>query len=363
MHFKFKYIKYIMERNTSKIYRDPNEPFKSSPNFICKEIIIKDNYDDYFFIDSFEVYYSYHNNNEIYLVSPNKNNEIRIVNLKTKKLIRVLRGHSSLVCFVRHFFNFKNKIDYLISIDDNKILIVWDLTNNFKIKQTLNLNYKNISAIAIFDDKNDYIITSTNNNQNLAEDYTKIFNLENGKFLRNIPGTNILNTYYLLSWKNPKDNLWYVIDLCIGKILLNKINGDDNPIILKSKVNFENALTYYYGCLTGKDNNNLIALSEAGYIHIWNLLDTNLIQTIRINNGILNVFLVWSDRYILVSDKKICLYYIIDIIENRIISKVKKDIKDFIKVFKKIKHPLYGECLIICNHAHQIQLWTSPSKN
>ena len=353
-----------MERNLTKIYINPNEPFKSSPNFICKETIIKDNYDDYFFSDSFEVYYSYHNYNEIFLVSPNKNNEIRIVNLKTKKLIRVLRGHSALVCFVHHFFNNKNKIDYLISIDDNKILIVWDLTNNFKIKQTLNLTYKNnISAMAIFDDKNDYIITSTYNNQNLAEDFTKIFNLENGKFLRNIPGTNVLKTYYLLSWRNPKDNIWYVIDLCIGKILLNKINGDDSPIILKSKVNFESELTYYYGSLTGKDNNNLIALSEAGYIHIWNLLDTNLLQTIRINNSILNVFLVWSERYILVSDKTKCLYYIIDIIENRIISKVKKDVKDFIKAFKKIKHPLYRECLIICNHAHQIQIWTSPSKN
>ena len=353
-----------MDKNTNKTYIDPNISFKSNPNFICKETLVKDNYDDYFISDSFEVYYSYHNHNEIFLISPNKNNEIRIINLKTKKLIRLLRGHSALVCLVRHFFNHKNNSDYLISVDDNKILIIWELSNNFKIKQTLNLMYKNIySAILIFDNRNDYIITSTYNNQNLAEDFTKIFNLETGKFLRNINGTNTTKTYYLLPWKNPNNNTWYVIDFCVGKILVNQINGDEeNSFILKSNVNFESELTYYYGSLMGEDNNNLCAISEAGYIHIWNLIHSNLLNTIRINNGNLNTFLRWSDKYIIVSDKRQKLYYVIDIIDNRIISKVTKDIKDIIKSFKKIKHPIYGECLLTCNHANLIQLWISPSK-
>ena len=353
-----------MERNRNKKYIDPEESFKSNPNLICKETLIKDNYDNYFILDSFEIYYSYHNFNEIFIVSPNKNNEIRIINLKTKKLIRILRGHSTFICFVKHFFSHKNKIDYLISIDENNILIVWDMTTNFKMKQTLNLTYKNIySAIMIFDNKNDYIITSTYNNQNLAEDFTKIFNLEDGKFLRNIPGTNVTKTHYLLPWKNPNDNIWYVIDFCEGKILVNNINGEENSIILKSKVQFESSFTYYHGNLIGKDNTNLIAISEGGYIYTWNLLDSTLINTIRINDGILNTLLKWSDRYIIVSDRKQNLFYVIDVVDNHIISKVKKNNKDFIKCFKKIKHPLYGESLVICNHAHLIQLWISPSKN
>ena len=80
----------------------------------------------------------------------------------------------------------------------------------------------------------------------------------------------------------------------------------------------------------------------------------------NVNNGILNTLLKWSDRYIIVSDRQNCLYYIIDIIENRIITKVKNNVKDFIKIFKKIKHPLLGDCMIICNHAHQIELWAMP---
>ena len=350
-----------MSKNLIKTYMDPNESFSLNPNFICKETIIKDNYDDYFISDSFEIYYSYHNYNDIMLVSPNKQYEIRIISLKTKKLIRVLRGHSAPIGIVRHFFDQKNKIDYLISVDDNKVLQVWDLSNNFKIKQTLNLMYKSIySAIMIFDSLNDYIITSTFNNQNLAEDFTKIFNLEDGKFLRNIGSKLPSKSHYLLPWKNPEDNLWYVIDFCVGKILIYPINGDDKLFELKAGVDFESQLTYYYGITMGKDFTNLCAVSEGGYIHIWNLLNKNLIYTKRINKGNLNTLLKWSDRYIIVSDKKNCSFYVIDIIDDRIITKISKDVNDFIKCFKKVKHPTLGECLITCNHAHLIQLWASP---
>lgn len=351
-----------MSRNLVKEYIDPTESFKTNPNFRFKEIIIKDNYDDYFISDSFEVYYSYQNYNELMVVSANKDNDIRIMVLKTKKLIKVLRGHSALICHLRHFFNNKSKIDYLISIDDNKVLNVWDLSNNFKLKQTLNLNYKNIfSAIMVFDYKNDYIITSTYNSQNLAEDFTKIFNLENGNFIRNIKNTNINQTYYLLSWKNPINNKFYVIDFCKGKILINDINNEENSKVLNSSVNFEVALIYFYGSIIGQDNTNLCAISEGGYIHIWNLLNSDLINTFRINNGNLNSFLKWNDRYIIVSDEINKCFYIIDITINCIVTKVTKHIQNFIKIFKKIKHPLYGECLLICNHAHQIQLWVTPS--
>ena len=350
-----------MSKNLTKTYIDPNESFSLNPNFICKETIIKDNYDDYFISDSFEIYYSYHNYNDIMLVSPNKQYEIRIISLKTKKLIRVLRGHSAPIGIVRHFFDQKNKIDYLISVDDNKVLQVWDLSNNFKIKQTLNLMYKSIySAIMIFDSLNDYIITSTFNNQNLAEDFTKIFNLEDGKFLRNIGSKLPSKSHYLLPWKNPEDNLWYVIDFCVGKILIYPINGDDKLFELKAGVDFESQLTYYYGITMGKDFTNLCAVSEGGYIHMWNLLNKNLIYTKRINKGNLNTLLKWSDRYIIVSDKKNCSFYVIDIIDDRIITKISKDVNDFIKSFKKVKHPTLGECLITCNHAHLIQLWASP---
>ena len=342
----------------SKIYINPEDPFDSSPNFRCKDSLIKDNYDDFFINDSFEVYYSYQNFNEIMIVSPNKDNEIRIMRLKDKKIIKILKGHSSLVCHVRHFFNPKSKIDYLLSIDDDKILNVWDLSNNFNQKQTLKLNYKNIfSAILIFE-INDYIITSTYNQDNLSEDFTKIFFFDNGKFVRNIPKTNINKTYYLLEWNNPNDQQCYIIDFCIGKILINKVNEEEKYGELRANVQYEEAFTYYKGCIIGNNNDNLIALSENGYIHKWDLISLNLIFTITVSKCKFNTLLKWSNRYIIVSDKGNNSYIVIDITTQKIISKNNKHIKDFIKSFKKIIHPVFGECMITCNHAHHIQLWT-----
>ncbi len=77
-------------------------------------------------------------------------------------------------------FQSETKFDYLLSIDEDKNINIWDLSNNFTLKQTLKLDYNNIfSSILVFNTNNDYIITSTFNNVNLAEDYTKIFSFEN----------------------------------------------------------------------------------------------------------------------------------------------------------------------------------------
>ena len=35
----------------NRIYINPEDPFDSSPNFRCKDSLIKDNYDDYFIND------------------------------------------------------------------------------------------------------------------------------------------------------------------------------------------------------------------------------------------------------------------------------------------------------------------------
>ena len=301
-------------RIRNKIYINPEEPFESTPNLRCKESLIKDNYDDYFINDSFEVYYSYQNYNEIMIVSPTKDNEIRIMRLKDKKIIKILKGHSS-------------------------------------------LNYKTIfSAILIFDNRNDYIITSTYNNDNLAEDFTKIF-LFDGRFVRNIPDTNKNQTYYLLEWNNPNNNQTYIIDFCVGKILINNVNEEEIYTELKSKVNFEQALTYYRGCIIGENNDNLCGLLENGYIHLWNLISFDLISTIRIEKGKLNNLLKWSNRYIIVSDKNDNSFYVIDIIIKQILSKCNKHNNNCIKSLKKIIHPTYKECMITCNHSHDIQLW------
>ena len=57
------------------------------------------------------------------IVSPNKDNEIRIMRLKDKKIIKILKGHSSSICHVRHFFSQKQNLIIYYQLMKIKILI------------------------------------------------------------------------------------------------------------------------------------------------------------------------------------------------------------------------------------------------
>ena len=78
--------------------------------------------------DMFEIFKSPNENKE-YLISPNSNNyNIDIFDLLDNKLIYSLPGHNNDIRTVRYNNN------CLISADDDKIVIIWDI-NNFKIKR------------------------------------------------------------------------------------------------------------------------------------------------------------------------------------------------------------------------------------
>ena len=154
---------------------------------------------------------SYKDNKE-YLVSPNTNNyKLDIFNLINNQLITSLSGHNNKIRTKRYFINNKNKNEYLISADDNKIVIIWDNTNNYNIKYTINTKYGHViySCLLIFPYNSDdnYIITSTYNDSGKDEDSaTKLYSLNNGNFIKYINNTNKNHIYYLLSWYNKRNN-------------------------------------------------------------------------------------------------------------------------------------------------------------
>ena len=95
----------------------------------------------------------------------------------------------------------------MISGDDNFIVIVWDINDNYKIKQEINTKYEdNInSCLLLFSYllNDDYIITSTiSNNTFASKSATKIYSLNTGKYIDFIRGGNFFEIYYLLSWFN-----------------------------------------------------------------------------------------------------------------------------------------------------------------
>ena len=110
-----------------------NYEFKNEPkNLKFKENITTTN-TNYGWNDMFEIFISYRDNKE-YLVSPNTNNyKLDIFNLINNHLITSLSGHNNKIFTIRYFINNKNKNEYLISADHNKIVIIWDITNNYNI--------------------------------------------------------------------------------------------------------------------------------------------------------------------------------------------------------------------------------------
>ena len=209
-----------------------NYEFKKDPkNLKFKENITTTN-TSWGWNDMFEIFISYKDNKE-YLVSPNaKNHKLDIFSLINNQLITSLSGHNNIIRTIRYFINNKNKMEYLISADDNKILIIWDITNYFNIKYKIKTKYGSdiFSCLLIFPHNrdNNYIITTTYNKSGNDEDSaTKLYSLNNGNFIKYINNTNNNYIYYLISWYHKRNNKYYIIQFSYKKIIINNLLEDE----------------------------------------------------------------------------------------------------------------------------------------
>ena len=253
--------------------------------------------------DIFEIFISYKDNKE-YPVSPNNNYKLDIFNLNNNQIINSLSGHNNYIRTIRYFINNKNKNEYLISADDNKIVIIWDITNNYNIKYQIDTKYgHNIySSLLIFPHNIDdnYIITSTYNESNdIDKSSTKIYSLNNGKFIKYINNTNNVVIYYLLSWYNKKNNKYYIIQFSYEKIIINNLIEDE----LYSELKQEPETDHFSGFIYNKDNNDyLCSSSDNGYINIWDLYNKNIFKVIDTKGCKLAHIIQWNKKYIIVAD-------------------------------------------------------------
>ena len=218
MWFFYKFIIHFIKINYI-FEKDPN-------NLKYKYDITNTNYPDGC-NDIFELFISYKDNKE-YIISPNINNyNLDIFTLLDNQKIKSLNGHKNNILTVRYFINNKDYNEYLISADDNYIVIIWDITNNYNIKYQINTKYNSyiLSCLLVFPHNNNdnYIITSTRSTSNDNDkSATKIYSLNNGNFIKYINNTNNNSIYYLLSWYNKKNNKYYIIQLANKKIIINK---------------------------------------------------------------------------------------------------------------------------------------------
>ena len=162
-------------------------------------------------------YISYKDNQQ-YLISSNKNNySLEVFQLLNHKNIISLHSHKNHLKTIRYFLSSKNFNEYLISSDESRIVIIHDITNNYIIKNKIDTKYnENIySCLLIFPNSIDdnFIITSTISiSYDIDKSATKIYSLNNSKFIKYIYYSNHYHIRYLLSWHNKKKNKYYIIE-------------------------------------------------------------------------------------------------------------------------------------------------------
>ena len=112
------------------------EQLRNSPQpyFTFKENLYTECDCSYGLNESFDVFKSEINDNN-YLITANlKNNNIDIINIESKQLIKTIKNNSSKFIFIKYYQNIENKKQYLITIKINNTIQIFEFSeiNNFE---------------------------------------------------------------------------------------------------------------------------------------------------------------------------------------------------------------------------------------
>ena len=189
---------------------------------------------------------------------------------------------------------------------------------------------------------------------NDEEAATKIYSLNDCKFIKYINNTCNIAIYFLLMWYNKNNNKYYIIQFSNNKILINNLLEDE----LYSELINKPEDKHYSGLIYSQGNKDYLCSSSInGYINIWDLYDKKIYKTINTNRCKLAHIINWNRKYIIVSDVNNKSFKIIDIEYNSIYD-IKNEHKKLLFCIKKIYHPIYGESLLSSGDDKVIKLWT-----
>lgn len=322
--------------------------------------------------EKFEVFRSIRDG-KTYLVSPNSRSyclEIIYLGYYNNKLITRLKGHPYYITTVRYFLDKKNNKEYLISADGKNNVIVWDITyfdkndyNNEMIKKIIiSTKYKNnfiYSCLLFFNINNssnnnnpdNYIITSSNSKEIENDEFTRVYSLTDGSFIKN---TFNSNTNYLLSWVNEKEVKSYLIELCSNGILVYNIFEEQTYMERKDNNNYMGGFIYEK---EEKSSEILVTNLLENFIFIYDLYKKDLSKKIEINASSLYYSIQINERYMIVTDLYTKSFNIIDIIIDKTITKIRGKHSVGTICVKKINHPKFGESLLTSGKDNLIKIW------
>ena len=285
-----------------------------------------------------------------YLIFNNRYNfNLDVMVIKTKQIITSLSGHKAGVPVIKYFLK-NNKEEYLLSADENRLVIIWDIQKNYDKKYELQMNYSGYiyESIILFNiSSKDYLIVSSTLNE-----FTKVYEFNQTlPFIKDVYLTNENETQYIIYWKYNDKN--YLIELCHNKITINNIFENELYGTLIAK-----PCGYIYSGYLYNNNQNLVVSDyNYHYIRIWDLIKKELHKEIIIDAISGLEIISWNNTYgILACEPNSFLVFDI---ENGIkVKTIRVNNKDTrLCGVKKIKLSNIGECLICSDYDNTIYLY------
>ena len=345
-----KYRNFLEEKSNEFIFKKQFEEinFNSDPQKLNFCEYLTNIHSNKALMSNFEVFIGLKDNLE-YLVYNNKSNfNLEIMLIKDKTIKKSLVGHKSDTSVIKYNKKSRDE-DYLLSCDKNKLIIIWDIQNNFNIKYKIQENYSgdiNDAHILFNINDKDYILLSSGR----IGESSKLYEFkENTPFIKDIYNTNNNNTYLTIPWLYK--NKYYIIELCDCEININNIFEDE----CYASLNVEPEGSHYSGYIY---NDNYLCASDYfnSSIRIWDLVNKIIYKEIKYNGSYGSDIIHWNNIYSIIA----CGggFVVIDILKEKMINKIILDNKKHeLSSLKKIKFNGVEECLICSDRSNNIRLF------
>ena len=288
--------------------------------------------------DFFELFHIKNDESSIYIALKCKEENSDISNIDIIKMksindirkIKRLKGHQKRIVFVKYFKNPYTLQEYLISGDREENVRAWEILdeNNYLSLCVIKTNYGRLlmqqsiyNCLIYFTEKRNYIITTT-----VTNNYSRLYELENGAFIKDISLTYYNYTYYLVSYKD------YIIDCCKDFVMI--YNPLNEEVYSKIETSYTKGDNRSCCIIYNKNNNDYLYISNCnGYIISYCLNTKNVINNYNINNDLYHI-IFWDLNNLIFAQYNSEYLGIIDIEKNNTKNLIK--LKKTIMCVKKI---------------------------
>jgi WD40 repeat protein len=212
--------------------------------------------------------------------------------------IKRLKGHKKRIVFVKYFKNPFTLQEYLISGDREENVRAWEILdeNNYLSLCVIKTNYGRLlmqqsiyNCLIYFIENRSYIITTT-----VTNNYSRLYDLENGALIKDISLTYYNYTFYLIRYKE------YIIDCCKNFVMIyNPINEDIYSKIENSYTKGDNRSC----CIIyNKNNNDYLYISNSnGYVIEYCLNTKTVMYNFDINKDLYHI-IFWDLNNLVIAE-------------------------------------------------------------